>query len=395
MKLTLCAVLCGVAASKFISDADKKRCHKPKGRRTNDDCKAFVVEKAATTGYGTLPDECMTVTWFDAADATGDAKTLGTTGKWGSCSNMTVDDTWRYMVSNSVPDYYFCPYCPLGKGVNYCVEDEECIFADMLCGDESSVGTSQGFTAYGDVWVPYASYWKVPKVGDPTRDDRPAQMYATLTGVEKAIGASVAFTVQNGVSILGPNDAGDYNIDEAGFILPCGGHVTPPVDALEQGPPDVGAVPSDPPMYHYHKATECLDAFVNHDKRYSNGGGQSTHGELVAYANDGFGLYAYGDVGGAAPVLDECGGHFGPSDDAALGNVSYHYHATTYTPYHLACQGPALGGCDATQHGSNYCGAGCGAEVCAQPGVTTMDALAAYLDGFNSSWLSQYTTNLD
>ena len=39
---------------------------------------------------------------------------------------------------------------------------------------------------------------------------------------------------------------------------------------------------------------------------------------------DGFGVYAYQDVDGAAPVVDECGGHFGPVDET--GKVLYHYH---------------------------------------------------------------------
>ena len=39
---------------------------------------------------------------------------------------------------------------------------------------------------------------------------------------------------------------------------------------------------------------------------------------------DGFGVYAYQDVDGAAPIVDECGGHFGPVDKT--GKVFYHYH---------------------------------------------------------------------
>ena len=55
----------------------------------------------------------------------------------------------------------------------------------------------------------------------------------------------------------------------------------------------------------------------------------------MGWAMDGFGIYAYQDVGGAAPVVDECGGHFGPTD---TGEVAYHYHSRTIVPYHLACQ---------------------------------------------------------
>jgi hypothetical protein len=140
------------------------------------------------------------------------------------------------------------------------------------------------------------------------------------------MGPALGFSIQNGVSIQGPNDAGDYNIDEAGFILPCGGHVTPPVDAMQTGPM------ASPPLYHYHKAPDCLDEFVEQNKPFSHGGTQGKHGGLIGYALDGFGIYTFQDIGGAAPVLDECGGHFGPVDDDDLTTVVYHYHTTTYTP---------------------------------------------------------------
>jgi hypothetical protein len=94
-----------------------------------------------------------------------------------------------------------------------------------------------------------------------------------------------------------------------------------------------------------------------------------------------------------APVLDECGGHFGAVDDSKLDEVVYHYHATTYSPYHIACQGPALGKCHTTQHGADFCGEGCGAEVCAQPGTKKV-ALQSYISKWNSTWLKRYTNNL-
>ena len=56
----------------------------------------------------------------------------------------------------------------------------------------------------------------------------------------------------------------------------------------------------------------------------SIGGTPYQHAELIGYAIDGFGIYGYQDVGGAAPIVDECGGHFGPVDDT--GDVVYHYH---------------------------------------------------------------------
>ena len=33
--------------------------------------------------------------------------------------------------------------------------------------------------------------------------------------------------------------------------------------------------------------------------------------------SDGYGLYGYLDIGGATPVVDECGGHFGYTNDSA------------------------------------------------------------------------------
>eukprot|EP00812_Abedinium_dasypus_P014305 NODE_7818_length_418_cov_394.297521.p2 GENE.NODE_7818_length_418_cov_394.297521~~NODE_7818_length_418_cov_394.297521.p2 ORF type:complete len:76 (+),score=16.47 NODE_7818_length_418_cov_394.297521:3-230(+) len=62
--------------------------------------------------------------------------------------------------------------------------------------------------------------------------------------------------------------------------------------------------------------------------------------------------------------------------------------------YHNACQGPALGRCEEVQYGVHFCGKGCGAEVCAQPG-TKKAHLQSYLSRWNSTWLDSYTTNLD
>jgi hypothetical protein len=202
-------------------------------------------------------------------------------------------------------------------------------------------------------------------------------MYEVLGNGSKTFGATQASHL-NGNSIQGPNDAGAINVDVAGFQLACGGHVTPPV----QGP-----------QYHYHKAPDCTPQFKPRAVPTDHNGTAKKHGLLFGYALDGFGLYGYEDIGGSAPVLDECGGHFGPTDDDKLDEIVYHYHATTYSPYHLACQGPALGKCESTQHGASFCGEGCGAEVCAQPG-TKMAALRTYLSKWNSTWLDHYTTNI-
>ncbi|GMH61353.1 hypothetical protein TrST_g6692 [Triparma strigata] len=373
------------------TDEEIARCHGPKSKRTKRDCMAYVTSTIDTDDYPSLPDACTTVTWKAAHEALGDASTLGTTNSWGSCINATSDSDYMYVTTNNVPDFYHNPYCPLGIGQGYCVDgDESCAFDGYYCGVEDSVGTSEGFTPYGDVWVPSLGYYKIPLNPNPTRSDRPGDMYSAIDSGEKSMGPALGFSTQNGVSIQGPNDAGDYNIDEAGFILPCGGHVTPPVDAMK-----MNNMNSAPPLYHFHKAPDCLDAFVEQNKPVSHGGTQGQHGELIGYALDGFGIYTYQDVGGSAPVLDECGGHFGPTSDDDLTNIVYHYHSTTYTPYTLACQGPALGECEGTQGGADFCGEGCGSEVCVQPGVKLED-LERYLEGFEDGegWLEKYTNNL-
>jgi len=92
---------------------------------------------------------------------------------------------------------------------------------------------------------------------------------------------------------------------------------------------------------------------------------------------------------GATPIVDECGGHFGPTD---TGEIEYHYHSRAIVPYHTACQGPSLSQCAGTQRGTNYCHPGCGADVCVQPG-TSEDDLRTYLAQWDPTWLDKYTTN--
>ena len=89
----------------------------------------------------------------------------------------------------------------------------------------------------------------------------------------------------NGIQIKGPAEANGYNVDTSLIPLPCGGHVTPPV-----GPG---------PLYHYHKAADCVEIQE-----------PGEHGPLIGFAADGFGIYGFGDYRGM-PVLDECHGHFG------------------------------------------------------------------------------------
>lgn len=72
----------------------------------------------------------------------------------------------------------------------------------------------------------------------------------------------------------------------------CGGHINP-----AEG-------------YHYHAATGCTSTVNSTDG----------HSALVAYALDGYGIYALQDFGGAEPTdLDNCRGH-------TDGTRGYHYH---------------------------------------------------------------------
>uniref|UniRef100_A0A7S3JR69 YHYH domain-containing protein n=1 Tax=Aureoumbra lagunensis TaxID=44058 RepID=A0A7S3JR69_9STRA len=376
---------------------ERYRCHRPTNRRSRRDCLAYVRELEDENAlkqapWPSVPDACWNITWTQVNNATGNKTKLGTINDWGSCVNSTNDGTYRYFVSNAVPAHFFPPYCPISIGSGYCVGSEACVFDGLICGDEATVGSSAGYTPYGDVWIPVVTYMSMPMNPNPTRSDRPGSMYDAIAHGVKNIGAATGITIEDGITIQGPNDAGDYNIDEAGFVLPCGGHVTPPTDVLDLNDDTIGNDPSGP-YFHYHQAATCLDAFVSADKPVADGGNaQTSHGNLFAYALDGFGIYTFSDLNGAAPILDECGGHFGPTDDYDLSTVSYHYHATPYTPYHLACQGPALSNCAATQPGANYCGQGCGADICIQPG-SHLPAVQSYIASFNSTWFDAYTNN--
>ena len=46
---------------------------------------------------------------------------------------MIIDDQYRWITTNSVPDYYFNPYCPIGRGYGYCVEQEVGKFKNKMC----------------------------------------------------------------------------------------------------------------------------------------------------------------------------------------------------------------------------------------------------------------------
>ena len=90
-----------------------------------------------------------------------------------------------------------------------------------------------------------------------------------------------------------------------------------------------------------------------------------------------------------------------------LQGVEYHYHVsaeyntegTRHKPYYMGCQGPSKGLCNTTisdeyDFGANWCGAGCGYDICVQPD-TDPEALYQYLDHFpgGREWLDDFSIN--
>jgi len=301
-----------------VTDEEMRKCHEGYENDQSPRCHDYKTEISDDNKYPKLPAHCTTIKW----------KFANETNNWGNCFAMTEDKEFRYIASNNVPDFY-----------------------------------------NGDVWVPFVGKYKIPLHGNPTRSDRPGDMYdADTVGGEKNIGASTGVAI-NGIGIRGPNNVGDVeSIDEADVQLSCGGHAH--------------SGPTGTPLYHFHKSPECLEPFENASRG-------EEHGQLIGWAMDGFKIFSDQDVEGAEPIVDQCGGHFGPTD---TGQIEYHYHSRDFAPYHLACQGPSLGNCKDTQGGTNFCHTGCGAEVCVQPGTREKD-LRTYLDQWDTQWLDKYTTN--
>jgi hypothetical protein len=117
-----------------------------------------------------------------------------------------------------------------------------------------------------------------------------------LTSGTAAVGRSGVGVTLNG-GVLDP-PAPVANIKAAFDIAAlddCGGHINP-----FEG-------------YHYHAATGCTTTVASTDG----------HAALIAYALDGYGIYALNDAGGSAATgLDVCRGH----SDSTRG---YHYHVAS------------------------------------------------------------------
>ena len=346
-------------------------------------CKVVIAD-ADASDHGSLPDSCF-LPW----------PTVQNCAEWSEAGMM------RVVESNNVPPFFVPPYCPFGLGQGYCQSPSQgnstdCPpFAGRVCPCVNNTGFSDpppgpgnGTTcpaanpASGDVLMPVYQRFEIPLHPDPTDVAKPLHMYNNSV-LKTGNTYQVIGVLLNGVQLKGPAEANGFNVDTSLIPLPCGGHVTPPV-----GPG---------PVYHHHKAPDCLDGISQ----------PGTHGPLLGYAADGFGIYGFGDFTGT-PVLDQCNGQFGPVP-GSNGEVVYHYHAMGVTneagkphrPYFMGCLGPSKGRCNSTvspeyDGGANWCGQGCGADICVQPG-TDRDALTIYLDGFTggrgAAWLAQYSVN--
>lgn len=83
--------------------------------------------------------------------------------------------------------------------------------------------------------------------------------------------------------------------------------------------------------------------------------------------------------------------------------MTFESQEPSFQPYFIGCQGPSKGKCNSTiakapdgMHDldHNWCGVGCGFELCVQPGTADSD-LESYLQGFGKGmdWLNEFSVN--
>jgi len=98
-----------------VPQEEKVKCHTAVRVKLRRQCDAYNTgtpeELAASGEYPELPEGCMDIRWEEANQD----------NNWGNCMEMRTDDEFRYITTNSVPDFYMNPYCPIGLGYGYCV----------------------------------------------------------------------------------------------------------------------------------------------------------------------------------------------------------------------------------------------------------------------------------
>ena len=149
----------------------------------------------------------------------------------------------------------------------------------------------------------------------------------TATSVLDSRG-EIAFTVA-GIPIYGPQDAtgGDAIINEGPSMDGCWGHA------------------DNNCRYHHHSESPCVfGENTDLDTQQEADG----HPPLVAYALDGFAIYAVDSDDSEGESLDGCNGH----TDSLRG---YHYHMTTDFPYTIGCYAGAATGSSIATAEDNGC----------------------------------------
>lgn len=174
----------------------------------------------------------------------------------------------------------------------------------------------------------------------------------TASGTDKRTGNSFAV----GEDIFGPFEAGfgaqqDFVMQQLGCTTPSDGYVAGGIDthtaeqmmAYQCGVTLPRVVDSSrggylslldecgghTREYHFHESMECL---------YAASGG---HSAKIGEAKVGGALYGKWEHTEKAklPLLDACGGHFGPTPESPHEDV-YHYHVQKGPPFTFGCYGP-------------------------------------------------------
>jgi len=126
-----------------VSEKAMTDCHTGQ-RYVSGRCHDYATKNINKSDYPVIAANCTTITWALANE----------TNNWGNCFNMTTDDEYRYITTNTVPDFYMNLYCPIGKGFGYCSHAEisggTCLFPNLTCGADNGAGSME----YGDVWIP-------------------------------------------------------------------------------------------------------------------------------------------------------------------------------------------------------------------------------------------------
>ena len=89
--------------------------------------------------------------------------------------------------------------------------------------------------------------------------------------------------------------------------------------------------------FHFHERLSCVNPGRDANLGHSLQVGQALDGKAIYGA---FETFENTSTSAGQPILDACGGHFGPVPQDSTG-ASYHYHVSEKPPFTLGCFGPA------------------------------------------------------